>query len=991
MLSNREKSQPVQYVPFSQPPGGPGMVGCLVRLIFVLFFLLSIGLLATAFFGGTLVYANWTDQLDERVDALDDIPERQIFETSTILDRKGNVLWEIFGEGKRTRIPLDQMPVYVIQATIAVEDDTFYENAGVDIPSLFAALYGAVRDPSGRPAGGSTITQQLVRHLVFEYEERSGVSLDRKAKEIVLAWIMDRNYSKDDILELYLNEVNYGNLAYGIEAAANAYFGKEAVDLSLSEASLLAALPQSPYGLDPYNNLEGAKARQWLVLNLMVGEGYISRLEAEVAYQEPLLFEWRDVSLLAPHFSVYVRQQVEEMFGTEMVAEGGLQITTTLDLEYQRLAEQLARDHVNRLGLEHDLNNVSLVAMKPNTGEILAMLGSVDYYNDEISGRVNIALTPQQPGSTIKPLTYAAALTPNFDGNVDWTAADILWDVEVDYGIEPLGPTYSPVNYDDKFHGPVRLRSALANNYNVPAILLLQDIGVSGLMGFAQKLGITTWQQRPSDYGLSLALGSAEVTPLELTSVYAAFANGGKRLEPVSLLRVTKDDGTVLYEHQAEPPRQVLDERVAFLISDILDDDRARIPEMGSDSPLLLPFPAAASIGTTAGARDVWTIGYTPGLVVTVWAGNADNREMVEIDGRIGAAPLWADYLQAVYADEQLQRTLAFDGQLPPTEFVPPQGLTRRLLCAISSVTPGVNDCRVNQSEWFLDTPPEPLEETMLGKVHWEEVDPAILRVPALRLANTSKTVGTEESPTSSSQYCRYDEGVDIGMLAPETISQIFLTPPRNIESLVEANLWAQSNGIVVLPARPCSEDMAIVNGADAVAQKVATIWRIATPRSGQTVNGAISISGTATFQPDTEGFYLVELGIPGTEGEEMNWLAVGGEHTTPVINGQLAVLDTSTMIPGDYFLRLSVSQNGRLMGDPYIVSFQIGGVQAVEAPDTVDEAGRIVDVSKIVNPADENGQAPPVAPLPTPLPTPLPPPPDEGQESCSSLTQKCP
>ncbi len=973
---SKRKSQPVQYVPFSQPPGGPGLGGCLVRLFLGLFILISLVLVGGTLVGGTVLYADWTKELDDRVLALDDVPEREIFETSRILDRKGNLLWEIFGEGKRTRVPIEQMPDHITQAVVAVEDDTFYENAGVDIPSLLGAIYGVVRDPSGRPAGGSTITQQLVRHLVFAYEERTAVSLDRKIKEIILAWIMDRNYSKDEILEMYLNEVNFGNLAYGIEAAANVYFGKPATELTLPEASLLAALPQSPYGLDPYNNLEGAKARQWLVLNLMVGEGYITRFEAEVAYQEPLQFEWRDVSLLAPHFSVYVRRQIEEMFGPEMVAEGGLQVTTTLDLEYQRLAEQLAKDHVAKLEPEHDMNNASLVALKPATGEIIAMLGSVDYDNDAINGRVNIALSPQQPASTIKPLTYAAALSPNEDGSTDWTAADILWDVEVDYGLDPQGPTYSPVNYDEKFRGPVRLRSALANSYNVPAILLLQDIGVANLMSFAQKLGITTWEQRASDYGLSLALGSAEVTPLELTTAYAAFANGGRRVPPVSILRVTDRAGAVLYEHQPEVSERVLDERIAFLISDILDDDPARIPTMGGDNPLVLPFPAAAKMGTTTDNRDVWTVGYTPGLVVSVWAGNTDNSVMKNISGRSGAAPLWSSFMQHVYDSEEMQRTLAFDGKLPPAEFERPEGITRRLLCALSSVTPGASDCRVNQSEWFLDAPQLAVEETIAGTVRWEEVDPAVVRVPALRLTDTSQNVGTQSAATS--QYCRYDEGADISQLTTDTVSQIFITPPRNIESLVEAHIWAQNHGLVVLPARPCTGGDLIAGGSTPNTQEQATVWRIASPRSGQLVNGAVTVSGTANFQTGTQGSYQVELGIPSEEGDDVRWVPVGGRRSSPIVNGQLAVLDASTLVPGDYYLRLSVTQNGRSLGDPYVVSFLVGGVQAVQLPDsTSEEASRIVDVSKVVNPPPAEEAVPPVEE-------------EEEQDSCSSL-QGCP
>ncbi|MCB0055629.1 MAG: transglycosylase domain-containing protein, partial [Caldilineaceae bacterium] len=409
---------------------------------------------------------------------------------------------------------------------------------------------------------------------------------------IILAWIMDQKYSKDEILEMYLNEIYYGNLAYGAEAATQTYFGKSATALTLGEATLLAGLPQSPVELDPLSNLEGAKARQWLILNLMVGDGVIDQSQAEAAYQEPLTFAAQEVSLAAPHFAVYVRQLLEEQFGADAVANGGLQVTTTLDLRYQRLAEQLARQHVDAVGPEHNLTNAALVAMKPATGEILAMLGSVDYHDEAIDGRVNVTLTPQQPGSSIKPLTYAAALSPVDGGKPAWTAADILWDVPVDYP-QFDGSTYSPVNYDGAFHGPVRLRAALANSYNVPAVLLLQDVGVPRLIEFARAMGIDSWQADPARYGLSLTLGGGEVTPLELTSAYGVFANGGQRVPPTAILRVTDSAGAVLLDNARPAPQPVLDPRVAFLISDILDDDAARVPAMGRDNPLALPFPAA--------------------------------------------------------------------------------------------------------------------------------------------------------------------------------------------------------------------------------------------------------------------------------------------------------------------------------------------------------------------------------------------------------------
>ena len=307
-----------------------------------------------------------------------------------------------FGEGKRTAVSIEKMPVELIEATVAVEDDTFYENIGLDAPSLAAALISNLRNPDDRPVGGSTITQQIVRHIVFEYDERTAVSYNRKSKEMILAWIMNRNFSKDEILEMYLNEIYYGNLAYGIEAAAQTYFGKSATELTLAESSLLTGLPQSPVDLDPFTNLEGAKERQWLVLNLMASEGLLTEDQVLAAYQEPLTFAQQEVSLTAPHFSVYVRQLLEEQFGADVVANGGLRVMTTLDPQFQQLAEQMARRHVTAVGPEHNLTNAALVAMKPGTGEILAMLGSVDYHDATIDGHVNVTLSPQQPGSSIK-------------------------------------------------------------------------------------------------------------------------------------------------------------------------------------------------------------------------------------------------------------------------------------------------------------------------------------------------------------------------------------------------------------------------------------------------------------------------------------------------------------------------------------------------------------------------------------------------------------
>ena len=623
--------------------------GCAFRALALALLFAALSGVIGGTIAGTLVYVDLKDEIDAGVSALAGARERETFETTRIYDRDGELLWEFFGEGNRTTVALSDIPLELQAATIAVEDDTFYENIGLDAPSLVAALVANLRNRDDRPVGGSTITQQLVRHIAFDYEERSTVSYSRKTKEIVLAWTMNRQFSKDEILEMYLNEIYYGNLAYGVEAAADTYFGKSAAELTLAEAALLAGLPQSPVELDPLTNLEGAKARQWLVLSLLVGDGKITQAAADAAYLAPLNFVAQEVSLKAPHFAVYVRQQLEAQFGAEQVANGGLRVTTTLDLDYQRLAEFLARQHVDQVGPEHNLNNAALIALKPGTGEILAMLGSVDYRDERIDGHVNVTLSPQQPGSAIKPLTYAAALAATDpDGNPLWSAADLLWDVEVSYP-QFNGDVYEPVNYDERFHGPVRLRDALANSYNIPAVLLLQDLGVPRFLEFARQMGLESLGDDPGQYGLSLTLGGAEVTPLELTTAYATLANGGYRIPPATILRVENSSGEVLYAYEPPAPQSVLDPRVAFLVTDILDDDAARVPAMGRDNPLALPFPAAAKTGTTNDYRDNWTVGYTPGLVVGVWAGNADNSPMVDISGLTGAAPLWSDFMQSVY------------------------------------------------------------------------------------------------------------------------------------------------------------------------------------------------------------------------------------------------------------------------------------------------------------------------------------------------------
>jgi len=918
--------QPVQYVPANMPAQRPrrgcGCVGGALLGVVALVLLLTVGGAAAA---GGLVYANWSREIEADIAQLETARTRETFETTEIMARDGTVLWEIFGEGKRTRVPLAQIPPHLIQATIAIEDDTFYQNIGLDAPSLVAAVIANVRNPDARPIGGSTITQQLVRHVAFDNDERLSVSYDRKIKEIVLAWMMARDFTKDEVLEMYLNEIYYGNLAYGIEAAARTYFGKPAAELTLGEASLLAALPQSPVELDPFTNLDGAKQRQWLVLNMMVQEGFIDQSAAETAYLEPLTFAAQEVSLVAPHFAVYVRQQLEAQFDPETVANGGLRVTTTLDMAFQRLAEQLARQHVSQIDPAKNLTNAALVAMKPGSGEILAMLGSVDYRNEAIDGHVNVTLSPQQPGSAIKPLTYAAALSPVDGGEPGWTAADILWDVPVEYE-QFSGEPYVPANYDGAFHGPVRLRDALANSYNIPAVLLLQDISVPRLLEFGRALGISTWTGDSSQYGLSLTLGGGEVTPLDLTTAYATLANGGNRVTPVSILKVERTDGEVLYEYTPPAPERVVDERVAYLISDILDDDAARRPAMGSPNPMELGFPVAAKTGTTNDFRDNWTMGYTPGLAVGVWTGNTDNSPMVDISGLTGAAPLWGSYMEQVYSNGGLVARLEVNGLVPPSEFIRPAGISERPLCALTSATVGSIDCAAAGNEVFLDSalPPTPMPTVDRPSVFWEKLDPAVWRATAIPLpppdpATVALTPPEQLADQPPAQlFCHFAEATPIELLPPEAAPQVFLTPPRNPESLKPAHEWAQGNNIALLPTSVCTEELlALGAGAGTTA-----VWRITSPKTGDTISGNVPIVGTASFDPAVVQFYKIELGIPS--GTDVQWLTLGETHSTPVVNGTLELLQAEALPPGTYYLRLIVVQDSNYVGEPHQIQITI-------------------------------------------------------------------
>ena len=583
----------------------------------------------------------------------------ETFESTKVYDRNSVLLYEVFDPtaGRRTVVPLEKIPATVRDATIATEDPTFYANPGFNPLSIMRAFWQNLRE-GGIVSGASTITQQVVKNTYLSPE----VTWSRKINEAVLATEITRRYSKDKILEIYLNQNYYGNLAYGVGAAAEVYYDKPVGELTLAEAALVAGIPQGPAIYDPYTNLAAAKIRQGIVLDLMAQRGYISTAAAQQAKQEELHFSPLAIEMKAPHFVVYVREQLEAQYGKELSYRGGLQVYTTLDLGMQATAERIILEKVATLS-ELDATNAALVALNPQNGQILAMVGSADFYNEDIDGQVNVALRPRQPGSSIKPINYVAAFERG------WTAATMIMDIKTQFP-DGANPPYEPHNHDNKEHGPVLVRGALARSLNVPAVKTLQFVTLPGMLEMAHRLGIASLN-RP-DYGLSLTLGGGDVKLLELTGAYAAFANGGRRVPPTAILRVEDSDGRLIAEADDDVGQQVLDPRHAYLITSILSDREARLPTFGPNNILELSFPAAAKTGTTDDYRDAWTIGYTPDLVAGVWVGNSDNTPMNRVYGSRGAGPIWHDFMEEMLGDR------------PTTDSVMPDGMVTAEICPVS-------------------------------------------------------------------------------------------------------------------------------------------------------------------------------------------------------------------------------------------------------------------------------------------------------------------
>lgn len=583
----------------------------------------------------------------------------KLFETTRVYDRNGVLLAEFFEEGRRTWVTLDQISPALISATVATEDASFFTNRGVDSRRIVGAAIQNVQTQS-IASGASTITMQLARNLFLEPEERFEQTIDRKFLEIGLAHDLTILFNKEELLEIYLNLVNYGHLAYGPEAAAQVYFGKSAIDLNWAEATILAGVPQQPASFDLFANYPAAKQRQRVVLDLLVRHEFLSQEKSDAIFEEEifLIGSSEEKEYLAPHFVLYVEKALERRMAEALDIENGrwkmrrsgMHIITSLDMPMQVLAEQELKAWIDKVGEAYRMTNGALVAIQPQTGEVLAMVGGVDF-NEEDAGQVNLSVSLRQPGSSFKPILYAAALSQDLI-----SPATVIWDTPTAYPVG-MGYFYSPRNYDRTFHGPVTVRTALANSYNVPAVKLLASLGNARLVSKAEEFGITSFTREPDSYGLSLSLGAGEVSLLELTNAFRTFANQGLFSPPQFAMFMVDDLG----RYRSPPPveqKRIISDGVAFQITDILSDNEARKPAFGANSRLNLSRPAAAKTGTTTNFKDNWTVGFTKYLVAGVWTGNSDGTTMWGNSGAAGAAPLWHNFMEAVIADKGMRELI---------------------------------------------------------------------------------------------------------------------------------------------------------------------------------------------------------------------------------------------------------------------------------------------------------------------------------------------
>lgn len=606
-----------------------GKISLLKRLLYYLPVLGFFGLI-----GITLVLVGSFALIARDLPSPDKVVRREGFATK-IYDRNDNLLYDVFKEAKRVPVTLDQVPDYLKQATIAIEDKEFYSHSGFSLKGITRSVFRLVVYQRIQ-GGGSTLTQQLVKNVLLTPTQ----TFSRKYKELILTLQIEKKYSKDEILQMYLNETPYGGTAWGVAAAAEHYFDKNVSELDLIESAILAGLPQRPSSYSPFSG-DLWQDRTMAVLRRMREDNYITFEEEADSIEklDQVLFRSEGGVMAAPHFVIYVKNLLAEKFGEELVEMGGLKVKTTLDLDFQEKAEEIVKAEIEKTAAINITNGASVV-ISPESGQVLAMVGSRDYFDEDYEGKFNVVTQGlRQPGSTIKPVTYAAGFKKGY------TASTLLMDVKTDFPVAGQ-EDYTPVNYDGKYRGPIKVREALGNSINVPAVKMLAMVGIKPVLSLASQMGMSTLtptRENLARFGFSVTLGGGEVLPIEMASSYLSFANGGIKKDPVSILKVEDKDGRVLFEHREIEGERVLTEGEAFIISDILSDNNARVITFGTNSGLVIPGrKVAVKTGTSNDKRDNWAIGWTPKTLVLVWVGNNDNSMMKAVaSGISGATPIW--------------------------------------------------------------------------------------------------------------------------------------------------------------------------------------------------------------------------------------------------------------------------------------------------------------------------------------------------------------
>lgn len=650
-----------------------------------------LGLVAGIFFIGFMAWVS------KDLPSPSGVINRSITVSTKIYDRTGQtVLYDIHGDIKRSLITLNDVPDYAQKAVLAAEDRNFYKHSGFSITGIVRSVL--LNFFTGTKVGGSTLTQQFVKNAILTNEK----TYTRKLKEVLLSYQIEKKFTKDQILTMYLNEIPYGSVIYGIEAASESFFGKPAKDLTIAESAILAAIPKAPTTYSPFGSHKDLLiARQKYIIDSMAELGYITKDEAEKAKTEKIIFRPPHESILAPHFVMYVKELLTEKYGDNFINQEGLKVITTLDWDKQKIAEQAVEQGVKALGARYKFGNASLVALDPKTGQVLAMVGSADYFDEKIDGQVNVAISPRQPGSSFKPIVYAASFIKGY------TPDTVLYDTVTNFGVDGAEP-YQPNDYDQKERGPVTIRKALAGSLNIPAVKTTYLTGLKNILDLADSLGYSTLKDRDR-FGLSIVLGGGEVKLLEHAGAYGAFSQEGVKHEINPILKIEDKNGRVIYEYK-DKSKKVIDEEIARQINDILSDNSSRTYIFGANNKLTLPGrPVAAKTGTTNDYHDAWTMGFTPSLVCGVWVGNSDNAAMEKnADGSIIAAPIWNNFMS-----EALKNT-------PVENFTKPQPVVtgKPVLDGVTDVSRIVRIDTVSGKLATDLTPPSSIKEIKVTEIH---------------------------------------------------------------------------------------------------------------------------------------------------------------------------------------------------------------------------------------------------------------------------------